>query len=115
MICVGSGADLATGAAGRQTWRSGTRCVRGDWRAPPRCGQDRDDWWPVLNKLAQSPRVVAVGETGLDYFYDHSPRDKQAEVFKAIPGAQPVGAEAFCLPRARCPRGCAHHSARGGG
>jgi len=23
-----------------------------------------------------------VGETGLDYFYDHSPRDKQAEVFR---------------------------------
>jgi len=28
-----------------------------------------------------------VGETGLDYFYDHSPRDKQAEVFRRFLGS----------------------------
>lgn len=27
------------------------------------------------------PRVVAVGESGLDFHYDHSPRDRQREVF----------------------------------
>jgi TatD DNase family protein len=26
-------------------------------------------------------RVVGIGETGLDYFYDHSPRDSQTEIF----------------------------------
>jgi len=41
-----------------------------------------DDWWPALDTLARSPRVVGVGETGLDYFYHHSPRGKQAEVFR---------------------------------
>lgn len=29
------------------------------------------------------PHVVAVGETGLDYHYDHSPRDAQREAFAA--------------------------------
>lgn len=36
-----------------------------------------------LSRLAQHPKVIAWGEIGLDYFYDHSPRDTQAEVFRA--------------------------------
>jgi len=27
-------------------------------------------------------KVIAWGEIGLDYFYDHSPRDTQAKVFR---------------------------------
>jgi TatD DNase family protein len=33
-------------------------------------------------RLAAHPRVVAVGEAGLDYFYDNSPRDAQAQGFR---------------------------------
>ena len=36
-----------------------------------------------LLKLAESPRVVAIGEAGLDYYYDHSPRNVQRNVFQA--------------------------------
>lgn len=34
-----------------------------------------------LARLAKRPRVIAWGEIGLDYFYDHSPRDLQVKVF----------------------------------
>ena len=35
-----------------------------------------------LAKLTTHPRVIAYGEIGLDYFYNHSPRDVQARVFR---------------------------------
>ncbi len=34
-----------------------------------------------LEELTRHPRVIACGEIGLDYYYDHSPRDVQREVF----------------------------------
>jgi len=35
-----------------------------------------------LTRLAKHPKVIAWGEIGLDYFYDHSPRDVQERVFR---------------------------------
>ncbi|WP_169545528.1 TatD family hydrolase [Sneathiella aquimaris] len=35
-----------------------------------------------LVDLASHPKVVAIGETGLDYFYEHSPRDIQRQSFR---------------------------------
>jgi TatD DNase family protein len=35
-----------------------------------------------LARLAQHPKVIAWGEIGLDYFYDHSPRETQHKVFR---------------------------------
>jgi TatD DNase family protein len=37
----------------------------------------------LLDAHADDDRLVAVGECGLDYHYDHSPRDVQREVFAA--------------------------------
>ncbi|MDR2175004.1 MAG: TatD family hydrolase [Synergistaceae bacterium] len=35
-----------------------------------------------LLKLADDPRAAAIGETGLDYYYDHSPRSVQRDAFR---------------------------------
>lgn len=34
-----------------------------------------------LDALLQEPEILACGEIGLDYYYDHSPRDVQKQVF----------------------------------
>ncbi|MFW6027174.1 MAG: TatD family hydrolase [bacterium] len=35
-----------------------------------------------LCELAEHPKVVGIGETGLDYYYEHSPREAQAASFR---------------------------------
>ncbi|MFI4986658.1 MAG: TatD family hydrolase [Alphaproteobacteria bacterium] len=36
-----------------------------------------------LAELARHPRVVGIGESGLDYYYEHSPREAQVRAFRA--------------------------------
>ena len=38
---------------------------------------------PMLKALAKKPKVKAIGEMGLDFFRDHSPRDVQRQCFRA--------------------------------
>jgi TatD DNase family protein len=37
--------------------------------------------YQTMERLARHPKVIAWGEIGLDYHYDHSPRDAQKQVF----------------------------------
>ena len=41
-----------------------------------------DEHFARLDELARHPRVIGWGEMGLDYYYDHSPRDVQKQVFR---------------------------------
>lgn len=45
-----------------------------------------DDIAAAFEPLLRDARARAIGETGLDYYYDHSPREAQARVFRAQVG-----------------------------
>ena len=57
------------------------------WAAVGVHPHDAKEWteaeWEGMEALAASPRVVAIGEMGLDFHYDNSPRDIQREVFRS--------------------------------
>lgn len=40
-----------------------------------------DDAFKEIKELSSHPKVIAIGETGLDYHYEHSPKDIQKKVF----------------------------------
>jgi TatD DNase family protein len=48
---------------------------------------DTKDWnssfIPKIEKLAKNKKIFAIGEIGLDYYYDFSPKEKQIEAFKS--------------------------------
>jgi TatD DNase family protein len=49
---------------------------------PHECAKVSEADWARSAELASDPRVVGVGETGLDYHYDLSPRDLQVASFR---------------------------------
>ena len=48
---------------------------------PHEAEQAKDSDFDEMATLVKHPKVIAWGEIGLDYFYDHSPRDVQKQVF----------------------------------
>ena len=59
------------------------------------------DSYAEMERLARHPKVIAWGEIGLDYFYDHSPRETQKEVFRRqmeLAGAARLPIVIHCRP-----------------
>ena len=51
----------------------------------------------TIAALAQHPRVVGIGESGLDYFYDKAPRDAQQASFRAHIRAARLAGVPLCI------------------
>jgi TatD DNase family protein len=47
---------------------------------PHEASKAQDTHFDLLQRLARQPKFLAVGEIGLDYYYDHSPRKVQKKV-----------------------------------
>jgi TatD DNase family protein len=81
LVCIGSGASL-TEVDNAIAWAERDARI---WAAigihPHDAGGMDEASFARIAELARHPRVVAIGETGLDYYYDHSPRDAQRAVF----------------------------------
>jgi TatD DNase family protein len=58
------------------------RLHEGVWATAGVHPHDATDGIEGLEELLAAPEVVAVGECGLDYHYDHSPREAQADTFR---------------------------------
>jgi len=59
---------------------------------PHNAAEELDVTAAELVRLAAHPKVVAIGEAGLDYHYDHSPRDAQEQGFRThIAAARETG------------------------
>jgi TatD DNase family protein len=50
---------------------------------PHEAGEETEVTAEQLVELAKHPKVVGFGETGLDYYYEHSPREAQKRSFRA--------------------------------
>lgn len=50
-----------------------------------------------LLQFANHPKVIGIGEAGLDYFYDSSPREVQAEVFRRHIAAARITGLPLCI------------------
>jgi TatD DNase family protein len=77
MITVGT--DLATSRVALDVARSHD----GVWATAGVHPHDASGGIDGIEALLSEPEIVAVGECGLDYHYDHSPRGLQREVFAA--------------------------------
>ena len=82
ILAIGSGSgperlDAATSIAGQHDWIYATVGIH-----PHEAKLASEEHYGTLAELVKHAKVIAWGEIGLDYFYDHSPREVQHEVFR---------------------------------
>ena len=91
LVCIGAGADLGAArdavrlaAAGASGGPAGARpeVFAAVGIHPHDVAGMTEETWDQLAVLGRAARVVGIGETGLDYHYDRSPRDVQQAAYR---------------------------------
>ena len=82
LLAIGTGPgpeklDSAIPFAERHDWIYATVGIH-----PHEAKESKPEHLERLRNLARHPRIIAWGEIGLDYFYDHSPRETQHKLFR---------------------------------
>jgi len=80
VVCIGTDADHSRRAIALAADSSSPRRV---WATVGVHPHDATQGLDAILPLVDAPGVVAIGECGLDYHYDHSPRDVQRAAFAA--------------------------------
>ncbi len=80
IVCVG--VDLASSRRTAEMAERHPELVAAVGVHPNDCADLPSDWIEDLRSLAVLPRVVAIGEIGLDYYRQNTPRDLQRTVFE---------------------------------
>lgn len=81
MVCIASTPDDARSALELAEANADVWCTAG--LHPHEAANATDGWTDRVRDLLSHPRVVAVGECGLDFHYDFAPRDAQFRVLAA--------------------------------
>lgn len=79
LTCITIGCDIATSRAAVALAANHPSLYATVGVHPHEVSRIEASWYDELTQLASHPKVVAYGEIGLDYHYDHSPRAVQRQ------------------------------------
>lgn len=82
MICIGSGSDVGSARSSVALASRETDVYASVGVHPHDVARMGEEDWATLDLLARAPRVVGIGETGLDYHYNYSPPEAQQVAFR---------------------------------
>ena len=82
IIAVGGAGDLSSNEAALELAESFPGLFATVGMHPHDAKEVSEEDLKRLAELSKSPKVVAIGETGLDFHYDHSPRRVQMDLFR---------------------------------
>jgi TatD DNase family protein len=81
-VCIGSGEDTVSARQAVALAAQEADVFAAVGVHPHDVAHMSDADWAELETLARAPRVVGVGETGLDYHYNHSPPEVQRAAYE---------------------------------